>query len=312
MFCFVLYCYKLLEKANVRILIVRQEINKMASPHHFKCGWDRERLAEYILSRFSFIAKPSTVSDDLGTDLFCTLFRLEEKKGIDYPLPLSSFAIQIKSNAQPFDFSANITYLQNLEIPFFLGVVSESTKELSIFSGENLPKFFTHIGPLSKLKIEPLERRSMIVPYDPMEGCKKDYTVMFPKLINIGIDSTKEDLEENVEVLRDLCSLIHRNIATAKIQEYIFEEYDKSSYSILAGPGSVKTFRSNFVKRLAENFYNLEWQYKQYSQCNIREKEELIKEFKIYEETYLKIQKLYRIDEILISQYKKSKSSLFR
>ena len=53
---------------------VRQEVNKMASQHYFKRGWDREKLAEYILSRFSFVAKPSTVSDDLGTDLFCTLF----------------------------------------------------------------------------------------------------------------------------------------------------------------------------------------------------------------------------------------------
>lgn len=280
----------------------------MTSPHHFKRGWDREKLAEYILSRFSFVAKPSTVSDDLGTDLFCTLFRLEEKEGIDYPLPLSSFAIQIKSNTDTSDFSANISYLQNLEIPFFWGVVNESTKELTIFSGENLPKFFPHIGPLRKLKVKPLERSLMTVPYDPMEGRKDDYTVMFPKLITIGLDSTKKDLEGTVEVLRDLCSLIHRNIATAKIQEYIFEEYDKSSYSILAGPGSVKTFRSNFMKRLAENFYNLEWQYKQ---CNIEEKEELIKEFKIYEETYLNIQKLYSIDGILINLYEKLKRTVF-
>ena len=200
----------------------------MTSPHHFKRGWDREKLAEYILSRFSFVAKPSTVSDDLVTDLFCTLFRLEEKEGIDYPLPLSSFAIQIKSNTDTSDFSANISYLQNLEIPFFWGVVNESTKELTIFSGENLPKFFPHIGPLRKLRVKPLERSLMTVPYDPMEGRKDDYTVMFPKLITIGLDSTKKDLEGTVEVLRDLCSLIHRNIATAKIQEYIFEEYDKS------------------------------------------------------------------------------------
>lgn len=279
----------------------------MTSPYHFKLGWDREKLAECILSRFSFVAKPSTVSDDLGTDLFCTLFRLEEKKGKDYPLPLSSFAIQIKSNAKPFNFSANISYLQNLEIPFFWGVVKESTKELTIFSGENLPKFFPHIGPLRKLKVKPLERSFMTVPYDPMEGRKDDYTVMFPKLITIGLDSTKKDLEETVKVLRDLCSLIHRNIATAKIEEYIFEEYD-NSYFILAGSGSVKSFRSNFMKRLAENFYNLEWQYKQ---CKIEEKEELIKEFKIYEETYLNIEKLYPIDSILKNIYEKLKRTVF-
>lgn len=281
----------------------------MTSPYYFKRGWDREKLAEYILSRFSFVAKPSTVSDDLGTDLFCTLFRLEEKKGIDYPLPLSSFAIQIKSSDHPFDFTANINYLKNLEIPFFLGVVSESTKELSIFSGENLPKFFPHIGPLRKIKISPISRNQMNAPYDPMEGRKYDYTVFFPKLTTIGIDSTKEDLEETVEVLRDLCSLIHRNISTVKMQEYIFEEYDRSSYSILAGSGSARQFRGNFMKRLAENFYNIEWLY---SQCNDEQKKELIKEFKIYEETFLKIQKLYpSMHNILIHQYERLKNILF-
>jgi len=281
----------------------------MPSSYHFKRGWDREKLAEYILSRFSFVAKPSTVSDDLGTDLFCTLFRLEEKEGVDYPLPLNSFAIQIKSNDTPFDFSPNISYLQSLEIPFFLGVVNESTKELLIFSGENLPKFFSHVGTIDKLKIKPIKRSQMNVPYDPMEGRKSNYTVMFPMVISIGIDSNRKDLEEVVEQLRTMCSLIHRNIATRKIQEYIFEEYDGRSYYILAGPASVKQFRDNFMKRLAENFYNLEWLCRR---CNGKKKEELIKEFRIYEETYLRIQKIYpSVHGILISQYKKLKATLF-
>ena len=80
----------------------------MTSPYYFKRGWDREKLAEYILSRFSFVAKPSTVSDDLGSDFFCTLFRLKSKDGRDYPLPLCSFAIQIKNSDDPFDFSSNL------------------------------------------------------------------------------------------------------------------------------------------------------------------------------------------------------------
>lgn len=266
-------------------------------------------MAEYILSRFSFVAKPSTVSDDLGTDLFCTLFRLEEKMGVDYPLPLSSFAIQIKSSDRPFDFTTNIDYLKNLEIPFFLGVVTESSKELSIFSGENLPKFFPHIGPLQKLTIRPINRNQMSAPYDQMEGRKYNYTVFFPKLMTIGIDSDKEDPERTVNELSDLCSLIQRNISTVKMQEYIFEEYDRSSYSILAGSGSASQFRNNFMKRLAENFYNLEWLY---NQCNDEQKKEVIKEFRIYEEAFLKIQKLYpNVHSILIHQYERLKNILF-
>ena len=281
----------------------------MPSPYHFKRGWDREKLAEYILSRFSFVAKPSTVSDDLGTDLFCTLFRLEEKEGVEYPLPLSSFAIQIKSNDIPFNFSPNISYLQNLEIPFFLGVVNERTKELLIFSGENLPKFFSHVGHIEKLKIKPLKRSQMRIPYDPLEGRRGNYTVMFPMLLTVRIDSNKKELGGIVEQLGTMCSLIHRNIATRKVQEYIFEEYDGRSNYILAGPDSVKQFRNNFMKRLAETFYNLEWLY---SRCSGEKKEALINEFRIYEETYLRILKTYpEVHGILISQYEKLKAILF-
>jgi hypothetical protein len=68
------------------------------------------------------------------------------------------------------------------------------------------------------------------------------------------MDSDKADLAKTVGELRDLCSLIHRNISTVKMQEYIFEEYDRNSYSILAGFGSAKQFRNNFMKRMISKF----------------------------------------------------------
>ena len=289
----------------------------MTAPYYFKRGWDREKLSEYILSRFSFVAKPSTVSDDLGGDFFCTLFRLEERDGRDYPLPLSSFAIQIKSNQDPFDFSPNIAYLQNLEIPFFWGVLNENTKRLSVFSGENLPVFFSHVGPVRKLIVKPLERGQMSAPYYPSEGGQSDYTVMFPKILDIDMDSTKEDLNKNVDELQKICSLIHRNISTRKTEEYIFDAYDGRSVTILAGSGSVQQYRNNFMKRLAENFYNLKWIYDSYSNNYSREevlkaKEALIEEFNVYEETYTKIRKIYSdIPSFLDNIYNELRRLLF-
>jgi len=266
----------------------------MTAPYYFRQGWDREKLAEYILSRFSFVAKPSTISDDLGSDFFCTLFRLEERGGRYYPLPLSSFAIQIKSNADPFDFSANITYLQNLEIPFFWGALNESAGQLSVFSGENLPVFLSHVGEVRKLKIKPLERIQISAPYDPNVGLKYDYTIMFPKILDIHVDSTREELNGIVEKLQKICSLMHRNISTRKTQEYIFEGYDGQSVTILTGTGSAKQYRDNFMKRLAENFCNLKWIY---DNCLDEKKHEIEKELKeefmIYEDTYMKIRNVY-------------------
>ena len=289
----------------------------MAASLHFKRGWECEKLAEYILSRFSFVAKPSTVSDDLGTDLFCTLFRVEERKGRDYPLPLNSFAIQIKSNKRTFDFSSNISYLQNLEIPFFCGVISENNKvinennkQLSVFSGENLPVFFSHVGKVSKLKIKMLERNKMSDLYDPKEVHKDKYTVMFPKILDIKLDSTeKEERNGNVDKLQEMCSRIQRNISTRKIGEYLFESHDGQSYTILAGPDSDKHYRDNFMKRLAENFYNLQWRNEYYPD----ERKHIIEEFKIYEDVFLKIQKFYpEIHPYLKGRYERIKSILFK
>ncbi|MBT4483945.1 MAG: hypothetical protein HOC71_09745 [Candidatus Latescibacteria bacterium] len=260
----------------------------MTAPYRFKKGWDREKLAEYILSLLSFVAKPSTVSDDLGSDLYCTLFRLEKKLDRDYPFPLSSFAIQIKSNKRKFNFSSNINYLQYLEIPFFWGVLNENDKQLSVFSGENLPVFFSHVGEVKKLYIKPLERNKMSDPYDPMEGRQLNYTVMFPKILKVGVDSTKEELNKSVGELQKYCSFIHKYISTRKNEEYIFESYNGQSIRILAGPGSVNQYRNNFMMRLAENFYNLEYKYK-----SNYDKKKIIEEFNIYEDTYKKILKVY-------------------
>jgi hypothetical protein len=47
------------------------------------------------LSRFSFVAQPSSVADDLGSDFFCTIFEIvKAASGHDHLRPLSSFAIQ--------------------------------------------------------------------------------------------------------------------------------------------------------------------------------------------------------------------------
>jgi hypothetical protein len=266
----------------------------MTAPYHFRRGWERERLAEYILSRISFVAKPSTVSDDLGSDFYCTLFRLEKKGAVDYPLPLSSFAIQIKSNDRPQDFSANIAYLEHLEIPFFWGVIDESESRLSVFSGENLPVFFSHVGGVKKLKIKPTERNQMVSPYEPLEGRQENYTVFFPKIVEIHAQSNREVLNNNVAELNRICSFIHGNISTRKTEEYLFEGYDGQSVTIIAGPYSAKKFRDNFMKRLAENFYNLRWIYEnnQYKEKpgNLKA---LIEEFNIYEDTYMRILKIY-------------------
>jgi hypothetical protein len=197
-----------------------------------------------------------------------------------------------------------------LEIPFFVGVLNENDKRLSFYSGENLPAFFPFVGPFKTLTVKLLERSQITDPHDPMVPRRDHYTVMFPRLLSITIDSTREELNRNVDVLQEMCSLMQRNISTNKIQEYIFEGYDGHSFRILAGPGSAQTFRNNFVKRLAESFYNLSWIYTN----NPHTKEAIIEEFNIYEATFINMKNLYPTStEFLIASkfYEELKKILF-
>ena len=77
----------------------------MAHLGSFRKGWQSENVARFLLSKFSFLAHPSAVSDDIGSDFFCTIFQVHKEGSHDYLIPDHSFAIQIKSNSRPIDVS---------------------------------------------------------------------------------------------------------------------------------------------------------------------------------------------------------------
>jgi len=45
-----------------------------------RIGWENERLASYLLSRFSFVAHTASIADDLGSDFFCTIFEFNRRR----------------------------------------------------------------------------------------------------------------------------------------------------------------------------------------------------------------------------------------
>jgi hypothetical protein len=57
---------------------------QLGFPHK---GWENEHLATFLLSRIAFVATPITVGDDIGTDIFCTLFETGKHKGQPVLLP---------------------------------------------------------------------------------------------------------------------------------------------------------------------------------------------------------------------------------
>src|SRR5262245_51933988 len=134
----------------------------MAGMGHLKTtriGWENERLAEFLLSRISFIANPAKNSDDLGTDFICTLFREEVKNGVVQLFPTSSFALQAKTGEpEEVDVSKHLDYLRGLELPFFLGFVDQEKTVIRIYSCHHLQALFSTMGNrLQVLKLVPVE-----------------------------------------------------------------------------------------------------------------------------------------------------------
>jgi hypothetical protein len=83
-------------------------------PHLYRprVGWEGERLAHYLLSRFSFVAQPTTIADDVGSDFYCTIFGILETQP---PMvePRTSFAIQVKSSGGKIEAHNKIEYLRH-------------------------------------------------------------------------------------------------------------------------------------------------------------------------------------------------------
>ncbi len=262
-------------------------------PHlySFRKGWTDENLARYILSKFSFVANPSTVSDDIGSDFFCTLFQIQRKDRHDYLIPKNSFAIQIKGNTEGLDLSQKIQYLSELELPFLVGIVDRKRLKLTIYSGEYIPIFLSHIGAGRLKKLDgKLCDKVKIDQY--FTGSRGNYVLKFPRIAEFRADFEHEESNSSVKRLSQVCSFIQKNIASRRSGEFLFDLIDHSqpirakAIKILAGSGSSKVFRNNFLKRLSEVFYNLEWIYRN------RREEFRVEEFRIFETLFHQIQTL--------------------
>lgn len=259
----------------------------MAHLYRPRVGWEGERLAHYLLSRFSFVAQPTTVADDLGSDFFCTIFDI-----VDSPVPMieprGSFAIQVKSRYGPIKAHNKVRYLQHLEIPFFIGVVSQSPPQMRIYTAELLPLLFAHFGTPAKLWLRPVakERYDPNKYYDGKDG-GSGVSLNCPYVSTFAAREDRDSLRPKVDQLNSICKRASSNIGTRRADEHIYE-IAQGQRVIVAGCASVKYFRNNFCKRLAEVFYNLKWIFD-----NQRDTFR-IDEFRLYESLYHGLRKFPR------------------
>jgi hypothetical protein len=242
----------------------------------FRKGWQSEHLAKFILSKISFVGEPSTIADGLGSDFFCTLFKIKDEK---YLQPQSSFTIQIKSNKRRIEVTNKTEYFSNLETPFFVGVVNKNRMTLTIYSGETVPHFFAHYSIQDK--------RVFIKLLDVVSNRKHNFIAQeednlfmeFPKVVELNANYDYRSSANEIDELFRVCGLIQGNISYRKSGSYVFDLYGYEGINIYCGPGSAQTFRINFFKRLTEVFYNLKWIYETTGQIDRDE-------FEIYRVTY--------------------------
>lgn len=243
--------------------VICKTMSQLKMPHK---GWTNEHIAKSILSKFCFIAEPSCIGDDVGIDLFCTYFKIQDDK----LAPHNSFAIQIKSNYDDIDITKNLAYYENLEIPFFVGVIDTSNcAKLKIYSGESICHFFTEYGnPMSTDSSHYNQKNKVIIEllnekkHDPLytkDSDKHKFILNFPLVVDIAINYDYEKSSREVQELFDLCRLIQKNIAYKNSNSYLYDIYGSDKRKIFAGSTSAKTFRKNFFDRFLEVIYNLNW-----------------------------------------------------
>lgn len=258
----------------------------LRAPH---IGWENERLASYLLSRFSFVAQPVSVGDDVGSDFFCTLFEIAQlASGHDALRPLSSFAIQVKSSStKSISMNGKRDYLRNLEVPFFIGVVHQSPPSMIVYSAEFLPYVLELFGSGEKLSLRLVDKSRVDAtrPYNDLRSKKRGVELLCPAVATLSARDDRVTLEPTVEKLHRICVRANHNIAARVSNEHIYD-MDGKQFQILAGPGSALHFRMNFLKRLGEVFYNLKWSLQG------DPTERWLAEFRVFDSLYRSLKKL--------------------
>jgi hypothetical protein len=255
--------------------------------YRVRAGWEAERLAHYLLSRFSFVAQPTTIADDVGSDFYCTIFDILDTNP---PMvePRTSFAIQVKSNSDKIEAHNKVHYLHHLEIPFFIGVVDQAAAELKIYSAERFPIMTAVYGLREKLWLRPVEDD------DPNNYCDghsvpDGVTLNCYHFCTFATSEGRDQLRTKVQRLLNLCQRATANIRSRRSEEHIYQwDQEGTKFSIVAGSGSIQCFRDNMYKRLAEAFYNFEYL------LNSEPQMFNIAEFQVYEQFHLALMASYR------------------
>lgn len=225
---------------------------RLANTH---VGWQNEHLARFLLSQMAFIANPTMPGDDVGVDLFCTLYEVtKSEKNATVLAPRNAIAVQIKSSKQTWDMTKQACYLRELETPYFIAVVAQRKQRLDLYSGRYLPHMFSFRGNPKQLELVPVQELGD----NHREGSDQEgYRVKCPFVVSLNAGDTEKATQQNRKLLQEESRAMLNSISSRQNSEYFFEV--PGGYEIFTGPGSAEHYEKNYQLRLAEALMNISW-----------------------------------------------------
>lgn len=255
----------------------------MAQLKSYRDGWWHQLIAASILYKFAFVSQPIYSADDVGVDFFCTLFKPEKKGGNSELIPLNSIVIQIKSENKDrqLELTKKIAYLEQSELPYFLGIFCEKNQKLSIYSGEFLTYLFAFKGVPKKLIINLCDE----LPNDYGNWCNEiaenSYEIPFPKLCDLYASMSDDEFTPHIEKLQQHSWIYQENIVAYRENTFVFIEPIFKKVLLFMRTGlEYKTF-DNWCKQLISQFF--------YIQIMREHGQEMADLFNSFETTFMQI-----------------------
>lgn len=212
-------------------------------------GWQGELLAAHLLSRFSFIARPLSISDDQGADFYCTIYQIvTPTSGQPQLEPRTSFAIQVKTTHKNADTSAlsvtkHIAYLQQLNNPFFIGHVTLGDARMDIYSAEFLPLALAKTGLPTALTLVPT--KEPVSQSGAWDGPPEDLRLWCPFVATMSIEE-EQSVANAAHRIETICRRTLINIASRLTHHHVYD-FNETLPVLMAGPGPLSTTERTFV-----------------------------------------------------------------
>ena len=233
----------------------------MSHQDSFRKGWQSEALAYYIISKFAFLDKPSSIGDDIGIDYHCTLFNKKQVRNKTNLIPTKyKFAIQIKSNKQQFELKPDqLSNLYNLHYPYFIGVVNNNKQKITFYSNDAFDYHITMKWFKTPLFIKliteqiPLENRCFV-------KSNKTYLTL-NEFETFSADESYEEIENKLNILKSKINLMYFNISSRFNSKYVFLDPNNSQgdQKIVRGKDSFNSIQLELRNYIQVYIKNIEW-----------------------------------------------------